>query len=218
MTKPRFLLALAAAAAVIFGTTGVASATSARPAAAVAGPSSYVCSAAYYDGNSLLGPQDLPVLGPVGRQLYGYQRTGDQSPAAFLAGFRNASGWIYPPDNGYLIAPDGSPVEWTATLYPGQDIDRYGSVYGAFLAPAGTPYAERSIPPASLDSTPAATCNYNDYEVLRPFAVDAGPIASWFDQPGGGLQYQLDGTLVSGAPAQLNVLWLLDNGYLRQIP
>ena len=211
MTKNRILLSLAATAALVLGGAGAASA--ATPATGT--PLNH-CSTAYYQDNSLLGPARLPVLGAVGFQLIGYQRTGFESPAAFLAEYRNSAGWIYPPDNGYVVV-DGNPIEWTQTLVPGQDIDRYGSVYGSFLAPAGTPYAFRAIPPSSLDSTPPAGCNYHDYKVLKPFTVDAGPIAAWFAQPGGGLQYQLDGGLISGAPTQLNVLWLLNNGYLKDV-
>jgi hypothetical protein len=128
------------------------------------------CSAAYYDGNSLLGPAKLPASGPVG------------------------------------------------LLYKGQDIDRYGSVYGSFLAPAGLPYSARSIPPSNLDGTPPALCNYTDYQVSKSFRVDAGPIAPWFGQPGGGIQFQLDGSLVTGAPAQLNVMWMVAHGYLTALP
>ncbi|HET9173362.1 MAG TPA: TNT domain-containing protein [Actinospica sp.] len=215
MTKPRLLLTLAAAAAVALGIAGAADASTVGAGAHAA--LSDTCSSTYYEGNALLGPQDLPDFGPVGFQLIGYDRTGFQSPADFLAQFRNASGWIYPPDNGYQLDGSGNPIEWRQRLFRGQDIDRYGSVYGSFLAPAGTPYAQRAIPPTSLESTPAASCNYHDYVVLKPFTVDAGPIAAWFDQPGGGLQYQLDAGLVPGAPAQLNVLWLLNNGYLAEI-
>jgi hypothetical protein len=211
VTKHRILLSLAATAALVLGGAG---------AAAAATPANSTpldqCSAASYKDNSLLGPAQLPMFGAVGTQLIGYQRTGPQSPAQFLAEYRNSSGWIYPPDNGYVVVGD-VPLEWTETLLPGEDIDRYGSVHGSFLAPARTPYAERAIPPSSLDSTPAAGCGYHDYEVLKPFNVDAGPIAAWFDQPGGGLQFQLDGNLVPGAPAQLDVLWLSDNGYLTDI-
>jgi Tuberculosis necrotizing toxin len=217
VTKPRILFSLAASAALVLG--GAAAATAATGSGSTApGASTPLdqCSAAFYDGNSLLGPNRLPVFGVVGAQVIGYQRTGLESPAQFLAEYHNASGWIYPPDNGYVVVGD-VPLEWTETLLPGEDIDRYGSVYGSFLAPAGTPYAERAIPPSSLDSTPAAGCNYHDYQVLKPFNVDSGPIAAWFDQPGGGLQFQLDGNLVPGAPAQLNVLWLLDNGYLTDV-
>ncbi|MFD0331805.1 TNT domain-containing protein [Streptacidiphilus monticola] len=81
----------------------------------------------------------------------------------------------------------------------------------------GPPYALRAIPPQSLDGQPAAGCNYHDYRVLRPFSVDAGPIAPWFDQPGLGWQYQLDSALVPGSPARLNVLWLVQNGYLERL-
>nr|WP_134006437.1 TNT domain-containing protein [Streptomyces sp. 846.5] len=108
-------------------------------------------------------------------------------------------------------------METTQQLLPGQDIDRYGSEYGSFLAPAGLPYATRSIPPQSLDGQPAAGCNYHDYKVLKPFAVDAGPIAPWFNQPGLGWQYQLDTSLLPDGPAQLNVLWLVNNDYLHRL-
>ena len=223
VTKPRILLSLAATAVLVLG--GAAAATAATPSGSTASalptpstPSTPLdqCSTDFYAGNQLLGPARLPVLGAVGAQVVGYQRTGLDSPAQFLAEFRNSSGWIYPPDNGYVVVGD-VPLEWTETLLPGEDIDRYGSVYGSFLAPAGTPYAERAIPPSNLDTPPAASCDYHDYQVLKPFNVDCGPVAAWFDQPGGGLQFQLDSSLVPGAPAQLNVLWLLDNGYLSDI-
>lgn len=181
------------------------------------------CSAAFFDGDPRLGPAGLPVLGIVGVELIGYRRTGNLSPAAFLAQYYNptanggAGGWIYPPDNGYVIGPNGQPVEWQETLRVGQRIDRYGSEFGSFLAPAGSLYAERSIPPQSLDSTPPAPCNYHDYQVLKDFAVDAGPVAPWFAQPGYGLQYQLNASLIPGAPASVNVMWLIDNGYLARI-
>jgi hypothetical protein len=182
------------------------------------------CSAAYYDDDFRLGPKHLPVTGRVGRELWGYHRSGDLTDAQLLAEYysptanNGSPGWIYPPDNGYVIGRNGKPLETVQTLRTGQDIDRYGSEYGSFLAPSGLAYAARSIPPSSLDSTPAASCNYHDYRVLKPFAVDAGPIAPWFGQPGYGWQYQLNASLVSGAPAgQFNVMWLVDNGYLGRI-
>jgi hypothetical protein len=80
------------------------------------------------------------------------------------------------PDRGYLIV-GGQPVEFPVTLKPGQSIDRYGSLYGSFLAPFGTSYAARSIPPSSLDDAPGFSCNYHTYKVAKAFAVEAGPIA-----------------------------------------
>ncbi|MFJ9951680.1 TNT domain-containing protein [Kitasatospora sp. NPDC091207] len=196
------------------------------PAAAVdvaAATPSDECSAADFHGDPRLGPEDLPRTGPVGRELIGYRRTGGLSEDKFLATYYSPTannggpGWIYPPANGYVTLPDGTPVEFEITLYPNQNIDRFGSEYGSFLAPEGLPYANRSIPPQSLDSTPAPSCNYHDYKVLKPFNVHAGPIAPWFGQPGYGLQYQLDAALVPNGPARLNVLWLVDNGYLARI-
>jgi Tuberculosis necrotizing toxin len=105
-------------------------------------------------------------------------------------------------------------VEFQQTLEPGQAIDRYGSLYGSFLAPFATPYAARSIPPSSLDDSPGFTCNYHTYKVLKAFTVEAGPIAPAFGQPGLGLQYQLVSSLLPGDPSTANVYWLVDNGYL----
>lgn len=215
----RILAALVLAAAGLLGSVVPAAATTSATSAT---PSDQ-CSAAYYDNDARLGPLDLPSTGKVGFELIGYRRTGGMNSADFLAKYYDpianggAGGWIYPPKNGYVLLPDGTPIEWHQALLPGQDIDRFGSEYGSFLAPEFLPYAARAIPPQSLDSNPPSICNYHDYRVLKPFQVDAGPIAPWFAQPGGGLQYQLDATLIPGAPAQINVMWLVNNGYLARI-
>lgn len=206
-------------------TAGTATAGTSASGAAIAAAASLTdsCSSDYFDSDPRLGPNTLPDVGPVGTELVGYRRTGGLSPSEFLATYYNpagnggSGGWIYPPSNGYVILPGGQPLEFHLTLPAGLDMDRFGSEYGSFLAPEGLPYAMRAIPPQSLDSNPAASCNYHDYRVLKPFTVDAGPIAAWFAQPGGGLQYQLDSTLLPGAPSQLNVMWLVNNGYLARI-
>jgi Tuberculosis necrotizing toxin len=181
------------------------------------------CSADYFDGDPRLGPARLPVAGLVGRELAGYRRTGGMPVQRFLATYWNPAansgqgGWIYPPDDGYVVRKGGQPVKFQLRLRPGRDIDRYGSPYGTFLSPEGVRYSRRSIPPQNLDGTPPAACDYHEYRVVKSFRVDAGPVASWFGQPGHGLQYQLDLTLVPGAPATLNVLWLIVNGYLQPL-
>ncbi|MFD7640776.1 TNT domain-containing protein [Kitasatospora sp. NPDC059795] len=202
-----------------------ATAVTAAPTAAAATPAELritvttECSADFRHGDSRLGPDQLPNAGPVGRQLIGYFRTGLLGEQQFLATYYDsaAGSWKYPPSDGYLLTPDGTPIEYNTTLRPGQNIDRYGSEYGSFLAPEGLPYATRSIPPSSLDGNPAAGCNYHDYRVLKAFTVHSGPIAPWFGQPGLGLQYQLDAALVPGAPNRINVGWLVDNGYLARL-
>jgi nicrotizing toxin Mtb-like protein len=105
------------------------------------------------------------------------------------------SQYLFPPNSGFARTPH------IVTLAPGTRIDRYGSPNGAYLAPAGTAYAARAVP---YDK---AKMEYHRYRVVRPFAVNAGTIAPWFDQRGGGIQYQSDKP----------VRQLIDEGYLRQV-
>jgi Tuberculosis necrotizing toxin len=183
-------------------------------------PSLVGCSAGSSTGDARLGPEHLPVLGPVGIELWGYQRTGGLSAAQFLQTWYDSdeSAWRYPPVDGFRLDAAGEPMKQHLTLPVGWLTDRYGSESGALLAPAGAPYAARSIPPTYLnDATDPASCNYHAYRVRRPLTVDAGLVAGWFSQPGGGLQYQLESALVPGAPNPLDVRWLIDNGYLTRL-
>jgi Tuberculosis necrotizing toxin len=213
----RIVFALATCLLLLGGTgaTTAAAAPAAQPAS--------TCSAALFDGDRRLGPEVLPVRGEVGRELRGYERTGALTVQRFLATYWDptANGgqgaFIFPPDNGYVIGPDGQPEVSQVNLHPGEHIDRFGSEFGAFLAPEGASYASRSIPPSSLVSSPPEICNYHEYRVVQGFAVDSGPIAPWFAQPGGGRQFQLDASLVPGAPTPLNVMWLVNNGFLTRV-
>src|SRR6266571_1098731 len=117
-----------------------------------------------------------------------------------------------------LTAMPAVAVEFPFTLVPGQEVDRFGSEYGGFLAPEDTPYADRALPPQSLDDfDPAYTCNYHLYRVLKRFTAETGPIAAGFGQPGGGLQFQLVSSLLPGAPATVTVMWLVSHGYLQRL-
>lgn len=111
------------------------------------------------------------------------------------------------------------PVVGQATLIDGQLIDRFGSEGGTYLSPAGTPYEARGIPPESLNPFPGGQpCNYYRYRVLKPFSVNAGPIAPALGQPGFGLQYVLSSTLFTGVSERVNVTFLLTNGYVERVP
>jgi hypothetical protein len=198
------------------------------PTAVAAAPDSAQaqCSTTYLDGDRRLGPDQLPAPGAseVGNEVAGYQRTGQETPEQFLARYYDATAnggqgsFIYPPANGFVVNPDGSTEEIPQTLLIGTRLDRYGSEFGGFLAPYGDPYGARSIPPANLDTFDSQyPCNYHAYQVLQPFAVEAGPVAAWFAEPGGGQQYQLDGALLPGKPTGPNVKYLIDNGYLQRV-
>lgn len=196
---------------------------SATASSAATATSATQCSAEDFNGDPRLGPRQLPAFGPVGLELRTYDRLAGLTPEQFIATYWDPSanggqgGWRYPPANGFLIGPNGQPVHSPMALRAGSRVDRYGSEFGAFLAPTASQYSQRSLPPQSLDnSANPAGCNYMAYLVVREFAVDGGPIAPAFGQPGMGLQYMLVSALVPGAPPRLNVQWLVNNGFLRR--
>jgi Tuberculosis necrotizing toxin len=132
-----------------------------------------------------LGPKRLPKPpDPIGRLTRGYHRFGKLTRAHFLRRFWNGSpksgGWRYPANSGFA-----GPA-FLVQIAPGTLVDRFGSPYGTFLSPAGTPYAMRAIPPSNLDTYPGgAAYNYHVYRVTAVFTVQAGAIARWFGQRGG---------------------------------
>ncbi|WP_150048255.1 MULTISPECIES: TNT domain-containing protein [Methylomonas] len=69
-----------------------------------------------------------------------------------------------------------------------------------FVAPEGTPFPERALPESYI------SLQLNTYEVVKPIQVDAGPTVPWFDQPGGGMQFELPVTVKE----------LLDSGHLKE--
>ncbi len=226
MRRPRFVLSCAMLAASILTATLVV-APAADAADGLPGLGSLTgCSTTYFDGDSRLGPEQLPkpVVSEVGDEVLFYQRTGGETVPQFLAQYYDpaANGgmgsYIYPPANGFVVDAAGHPEEAPQTLPVGQLLDRYGSEFGGFLAIYGTPYGQRSIPPSNLDTAdPNYTCNFHAYRVSTPFDVEAGPAAPWFAQPGEGEQYQIDGALLPGKPARPNVKYLIDNGYLERL-
>ena len=82
----------------------------------------------------------------------------------------------WPENNGFADVP------MDEVLQPGARIDRYGSDYGSFTSPEGTPYEMRAVAPGT-DQRP-----YSVFEVVEPINVKSGSIASWFDEPGRGIQ------------------------------
>lgn len=63
---------------------------------------------------------------------------------------------------------------------------------------------------------------YNKYVVAREMPVRKGKIAPWFDQPGGGIQYQIDPGFVSSIKSKLRpkedfIDGLVRMGYLDRI-
>jgi len=191
------------------------------PGAAAAKPAKRTtCSTADFRSDARLGPKRLPTAGPLATVLAGYDRLAGTTARRYLATYYDAAAktWRYPPQGGYLLTPEGTPIRMQVTLFAGMRIDRFGSEFGGYLSPAGTPYAARGIPPQSLDNaTKPASCNYSRYKVLQPIPVQSGPIAPALGQPGFGVQYVLDAAIFPGSPAGLNVGYLVTNGYLQRV-
>ncbi|WHT19959.1 TNT domain-containing protein [Crossiella sp. CA-258035] len=176
------------------------------------------CAGSYLPNDNRLGPETLPRAAqhPVGRLVTGYKRFGRLDANGFLAKYWDgtANSWKYPPQDGFLLRPDGSPIKQEHRLLPGYELDRFGSEGGQFLAPLGAHYSQRALPPQSLYTfDPAYRCNYHTYRVVKEFRVWQGLIAPWFEQRGRGVQVKLDRALLPG-DGYLNVAWLLANGYL----
>mgnify|MGYP002902794930 FL=1 len=68
-------------------------------------------------------------------------------------------------------------------------MDRFGYDSGTFVSPEGTPYTNRSLPKGT-DAKP-----YTVFEVVLPVEVQAGKIAPWFGEAGGGIQYEFNSSI-----------------------
>lgn len=219
----------------VLAALGVASAMAAAPTATAAAEQKPMASAGgastpahhepctgEFHKDTRLGPKWLPGKWqePVGPLLKGWKRTGGLTPSAFLKkyweGPAESGSWKYPPNDGFETV-NGQVDKHPEELEEGDLLDRFGSEYGSFLAPAGDSYAERALPPQNLNTRDAAVaCDYRVYEVSKQFSVWQGGIAPWFAQPGGGQQIKLDPVFLDpGEGQRLNVKWLLDHGYLE---
>lgn len=103
-----------------------------------------------------------------------------------------------------------------AMLKPGSKIDRYGGNNGTFFADEGITTAQRAMSPNSDFST------YNAYEIKREIPMRQGEIAPWFDEVGGGIQYQINPEFVNEIrtklmPGESLIDELIRLGYLKRL-
>jgi hypothetical protein len=121
-------------------------------------------------------------------------------------------GTVYPtdtdPDKPYAIP--GTVVS-NVQLPAGTDLGRWGYANGGWLAPAGTHFAQLSLPPAN-EVSPYFSYVVKDPSALPPgLEIEQSQAAPWFGQPGGAIQYRIV-NIATGATA--SVQQLLDSGYL----
>jgi RHS repeat-associated protein len=101
----------------------------------------------------------------------------------------------WPPNRGFLGTPK------TETLQKGTLIDRYGSEYGSFVSPKGTPFEMRALPLEAKQKP------YSVYEVIKPIDATSGKAAPWFGQPGMGTQYEFNKSIKD----------LINEGVIRRV-
>lgn len=137
----------------------------------------------------------------------GWHPTGGLSWDDFASQFGTPGSRTYPLNDGF---PPGF-VPQPAHLPEGTIIDRFGSEYGRYLAPDGTPFADRSLAPESVGG------DYNRYMVtgkpLPPgWQIVEGPVEPWYGQTPspGSLQYMILGP----DGVKVNVKELVDRGIL----
>ncbi|KAL8283482.1 hypothetical protein RQP46_005585 [Phenoliferia psychrophenolica] len=140
-----------------------------------------------------------------------YRRFDGLCPGEFLRRWTDVNGsWVFPGIAGFSPNLEKQPIAGNMSLPVGTRVDRFGYEGGRYVSPAGTPYVQRALPPQNLDTPtgdPRYPYNYRVYEVQKAIVVLAGPIAPWFGQPGGGVQYM----------TYSNISRLLRGGYLRQL-
>ncbi|MER6825398.1 TNT domain-containing protein [Streptosporangium sp. NPDC000563] len=188
-----------------------------------------VCGPPYVTGDPDLGPTLLPRTGYLGALLRGYVPLGGLTPQHFLSRYWNytVNDYRYPPNSGFANSgdyPNGRPLVKTTFLQIGMRLDRFGGYGGSFLAPMGDLFTRRALPPRNLNTNPldpTHLCNYHVFKVLKSFRVDVGPVSLAFEMPGWGTQYHVLSKYIPEAPQtseEVPVSWLLQNGYLEELP
>ena len=229
MRRARLTALVAAALLVVTlaATPGIAQAGTPCPtiadANASANPPGPVLQKYLYD-DYRYGPLDLSSVGPVQSMLDGYLQLDGLGQGTFLDCWWHDQipsvsdpGYWYPKFDGFATF-DGQPLKYKSLLTAGQIVDLFGSGRGQFLAPFGTPYAQRALPPTNLNTfDDHYPYNYRQYVVEKPFEVEVGPIAPWFGQPGLGTQYFTNNTVAPGLPPNPRIPDLLGAQYLKEI-
>lgn len=104
----------------------------------------------------------------------------------------------YAPDKGRLPGT----IQSNQTLSKGTVIDRYGSKYGNYTSPVGTPFDQRALPYKENSWA------YHKYVITKDINdVTSSTIAPAFNQPGMGVQFELPSSIKN----------LIKAGYLKEI-
>lgn len=137
----------------------------------------------------------------------GWHPTGGMSWDDFVSQFGTPQARNYPLNDGFPPGYVPQPVQ----LPEGAIIDRFGSEYGRYLAPDGTPFPDRALAPESVGG------DYNRYMVtgkpLPPgWQILEGPVQAYYGQTPspGAVQYMI----VGPDGVRVSVKELVDRGIL----
>jgi uncharacterized protein YukE len=139
--------------------------------------------------------------------LQGWDPVAGMSWDDFADRFGTPETRVWPGNDGLPQGFDPQP----AHLPSGTIIDRFGSEYGRYLAPDGTPFADRALPPESVGG------DYNRYMVTgqplpQGWQIVEGPVEPFYGQTPspGTLQYMI----VGPDGVKVSVKELVDRGIL----
>ncbi|MFP1155443.1 glycohydrolase toxin TNT-related protein [Mycobacterium sherrisii] len=137
----------------------------------------------------------------------GWHPTGGMPWDDFVSEFGTPQARNYPLNDGFPLGYVPRPVQ----LPEGAIIDRFGSEYGRYLAPDGTPFPDRALAPESVGG------DYNRYIVtgkpLPPgWQILEGPVQAYYGQTPspGAVQYMI----VGPDGVRVSVKELVDRGIL----
>lgn len=127
-----------------------------------------------------------------------YQCTGGTYQTSYGKSSSNCTELVpyYPANNGAVPG-----TEKKIYLMAGDKIDRFGGKKGKFFSPTGTPMEMRALP------YDADLSQYRQFEVVKPFEVEASTIAPAFGNIGLGTQYR----------SSVSVDVLLKKGIIKQV-
>ncbi|MFC7341450.1 glycohydrolase toxin TNT-related protein [Saccharopolyspora griseoalba] len=114
--------------------------------------------------------------------LAGYDELGELSELEWEQRYTAGGSRAWPPSEQFPEGGHeaGEPV----VLEPETELDLLGDGAGRIFHAAGTPFAQRSLPPGHAER------EHRSYRVVRPLPVWRSVVAPWFEQPGGGLRYR----------------------------
>jgi hypothetical protein len=128
-------------------------------------------------------------------------------PRARLTTQRQAMARMVEPIAARLRAkPDDTVV---TDLPEGALVDLFGTFDASRVHPAGTPLAERSLPPDAIE-TRLTDYGLLTFGVIEPMPVRARLVGPWFGQPGGGVVFTFTGedATVRDAVRRRQLRWL----------